>query len=73
MTGSVGEDDLDRLIREVEAAGGAPFDDDVAVMLVSAAATQRPSYPPRRRLLRARWPEPADQIAQPGSGRWSPE
>jgi hypothetical protein len=39
MTGPVGEDDLDRLIREVEAAGGAPFDDDVAVLLVSAATT----------------------------------
>ncbi len=37
VTGPVGEDDLDRLIREVEAAGGAPFDDDVAVLLVSAA------------------------------------
>jgi hypothetical protein len=37
VTGPVGKDDLDRFIREVEAAGGAPFDDDVAVLLVSAA------------------------------------
>ena len=40
VTGPVGEDDLDRLIREVEAAGGTPFDDDVAVLLVSAAGTR---------------------------------
>ena len=39
VTGSVGADDLDRLIGEVEAAGGAPFNDDVAVMLFSAAGT----------------------------------
>jgi serine phosphatase RsbU (regulator of sigma subunit) len=40
VTGSVGEDDLDRLIREVEAAGGACFDDDVTVMLVSAVGAR---------------------------------
>ena len=44
VTGPVGEDDVDRLIREVEAAGGVPFDDDVAVLLVSAAGA-RPVVP----------------------------
>jgi len=44
VTGPVGEDDLDRLIREVEAAGGVPFVDDVAVLLVSAAGA-RPAVP----------------------------
>jgi serine phosphatase RsbU (regulator of sigma subunit) len=43
VTGPVGEDDLDRLILEVEATGHAPFSDDVTVMLFSQVRAPAPA------------------------------